>query len=498
MYADQHCHKATPCGYPAFPVLRATLFRQWFAVGLASLALWSATVASANTATPSPAAAPAGATPVDTTPPMIGGVLPGIAVVGQEFSFQPSASDTGGAGLAFAITNQPSWASFDPATGRLSGTPQATDVGLQAPVAISVSDGTFTRALPAATFTVVMPGAVATRKSNYGHYFSMPYSDTPADAAMLCEQPGVSGVVWRQTWQEVEPSQGLYDFSSFDKILAGIAASHNPRCQLWIIVEFKSFHGSPNINPCPVYLQAQHSAPNTSGGGAMTCFMWEPAVLKPYVAMMQAAAARYDSNPRVEGFILQESSLSLDGTYSQDEADGGTYSAPAWRDALVELINQCAASFAHSRCVSFLNFIRHGQAYLADVSAAISAIPDNQVCFSGPDVLPDAPSLYMLDNRAYPVLTRHVGCRSNSAQNNSYQVAGCGLDCIFHFAVSGTFGDFPKAAPLTGGLCVNSYLFWNHYASKTGLDWTDALPVIAANPYGPGWYGQCAGGGGPP
>jgi hypothetical protein len=34
--------------------------------------------------------------------------------------------------------------------------------------------------------------------------------------------------------------------------------------------------------------------------------------------------------------------------------------------------------------------------------------------------------------------------------------------------------------------------------SATGLDWTDALPVIAANPYGAGWLEQCAGGGGVP
>ena len=34
--------------------------------------------------------------------------------------------------------------------------------------------------------------------------------------------------------------------------------------------------------------------------------------------------------------------------------------------------------------------------------------------------------------------------------------------------------------------------------NKDWQNWTDALPVIAANPYGPGWYGQCAGGGSPP
>ena len=58
--------------------------------------------------------------------------------------------------------------------------------------------------------------------------------------------------------------------------MRAIAGSHNPQCQLWIFVEFKSFNSSPVKNPCPVYLQAKHSALNADGGRAATCFMWEP------------------------------------------------------------------------------------------------------------------------------------------------------------------------------------------------------------------------------
>jgi hypothetical protein len=74
------------------------------------------------------------------------------------------------------------------------------------------------------------------------------------------------------------------------------------------------------------------------------------------------------------------------------------------------------------------------------------------------------------------------------------------MDCIFRFGVGGTFGDFPQTNPRQGGLCINSYLFWSHRTSvsDTGLDWTAALPVIAAYPYGSAWLNQCAGGGGSP
>ena len=59
---------------------------------------------------------------------------------------------------------------------------------------------------------------------------------------MLCGQAGVKGVVWRRTWKEVEPAPGVYDFSTYDEVLRAIAGSHNPQCQLWIFVEFKSFN----------------------------------------------------------------------------------------------------------------------------------------------------------------------------------------------------------------------------------------------------------------
>ena len=435
--------------------------------------------------------------------PRIEGTPTPTAGIGAWYSFTPRASDADGDTLRFTIRNKPAWATFDPATGRLTGTPK--DSGTFADITIRVTDGTFYRALP--SFSIVVASAaryqtelaVTGRKANYGHYFTSRDDDTVQDLATLCGQAGVEGVVWRRTWYEIEPKPGVYDFSTYDAALRAIANSHNPQCQLWIFIEFKSFNNSTYRNPCPAYLQAQHSALN-KGGRAYTCFLWEPVVTQAYVKMMRAAAARYDGNPRVEGFILQESALSLSDEYSQDVADGGTYTAEAWRDALVNIVGQCGAAFAQSRCVAFLNFIRGGQTYLNDVSRALSAIPNNRGCMSGPDLLPDEKSLYDHGNSAYEVLARHRGCRSNSAQNDSYGVRGFNLDDIFNFAVRGTYGDFNESYPRGSGVCVNSYLFWNHRVSvsRTGQNWLDALPVIAAYPHGRMWLDHCAGGGGAP
>lgn len=343
------------------------------------------------------------------------------------------------------------------------------------------------------------PGPTVARKATYGHYFAANYADGPADVAMLCGQAGVSGVVYRRTWRQVETARGTYDFSGFDAVLAAIAGSHNPECQLWLVIEYKSFPSSPQLNPCPAYLQAR-SAPNSAGGAAATCFMWEPAVRDAYLAMLRAAAARYDANPRIEGLVLQESALGFSDAYSQDVDDGGTYTAEAWRDALIAFVQGCGTAFRASRCMAFANFLRNGQRYLYDISEAIRAVPDGRGCLSGPDLLPDERPLYESSASAYEVLARHDGCRANSAQNDSFGVPGCDLDCIFRFGVGGTFGDFAHEAPRTSGVCVNAYLFWNHRLgrSATGFNWLDALPVIVAHPYGRDWLDQCSGGGDAP
>jgi large repetitive protein len=77
------------------------------------------------------------------------------ATVGTGYSFQPSTNASSGTTLIFSITNQPSWATFNAATGELSGTP--TQTGTFPNVMISVSDGTQTSSLDAFSISVAAP-----------------------------------------------------------------------------------------------------------------------------------------------------------------------------------------------------------------------------------------------------------------------------------------------------------------------------------------------------
>jgi len=88
------------------------------------------------------------------TAPTISGT-PGTSVAqGATYQFVPSATDSDGDALIFGIDAKPSWATFNTATGQLSGTPGAADVGVDRGIVIWVSDGKAQTTLPAFDLTV--------------------------------------------------------------------------------------------------------------------------------------------------------------------------------------------------------------------------------------------------------------------------------------------------------------------------------------------------------
>lgn len=89
--------------------------------------------------------------------PIIAGSPRTAVEAGEPYVFQPTAYDPDGHSLRFIASGLPSWARFDPATGRLSGTPAPSQSGAYTGITIGVTDGTVTIALPAFSITVAMP-----------------------------------------------------------------------------------------------------------------------------------------------------------------------------------------------------------------------------------------------------------------------------------------------------------------------------------------------------
>ena len=116
-------------------------------VTAALLTLLSACLSESSSET-TPADSSQGQGPTNSAPD-ISGTPPNAVMTGDNYSFSPAASDADGDALTFSIANKPSWASFDSATGRLSGQPLLGDIGMFTAISISVSDGEATTALPA-------------------------------------------------------------------------------------------------------------------------------------------------------------------------------------------------------------------------------------------------------------------------------------------------------------------------------------------------------------
>jgi hypothetical protein len=86
--------------------------------------------------------------------PRISGTPATSVIVGQKYSFTPTASDADHNTLTFSVANKPAWAGFNSATGLLAGVPFAQHAGTYSNIVISVTDGTSKVSLPA--FAIVV------------------------------------------------------------------------------------------------------------------------------------------------------------------------------------------------------------------------------------------------------------------------------------------------------------------------------------------------------
>ena len=118
-------------------------FTDWY--GFVSTPMFSITV--------TPAVATAPVPPANTAPTISGHAITAVNV-GTAYRFTPTAADANKDGLSFSIRNAPDWAKFNTASGGLSGTPTAADVGTYSNIQISVSDGKASSVLPAFSIAV--------------------------------------------------------------------------------------------------------------------------------------------------------------------------------------------------------------------------------------------------------------------------------------------------------------------------------------------------------
>jgi hypothetical protein len=137
---------------------------------------------------------------------------------GQGYAFTPTAADSLGRTLVFAISNRPAWASFSTSTGQLSGTPSSSAAGTYSNIVIAVSDGWKSATLPAFTIQVLagQPTASQPPPTISG---SPPTTDVAGSAYSF--QPSASGPSGMTLSFSVQNKPAWASFSIASGLLSG-------------------------------------------------------------------------------------------------------------------------------------------------------------------------------------------------------------------------------------------------------------------------------------
>jgi hypothetical protein len=377
------------------------------------------------------------------TPTSLGAMLsagPG-GVDGVKFSAKPAAKlclrDEGSSGVHIYLGNS-----------------LVDAVPVTAPVALSGADACGDAISP-------VPNASA-RKYHPGHY-TLIMNGVDAQVFMTSSmQPGMVGIVRQYTWRSLEPTEGVYDFSTIKSDLAW-AAAHG--AQFVVVIDYKSFVAA---KAGPAYLDA-YEIPNQVGG--YTLELWSPLVVSRYNALIKALGAQIDSLRNFEGLGDQESSLSL----SSATLKALGYTPELYRDALINMLSAATVSLPTSRVFWFMNFLAGNQSYIGTIAAAVAPLG---VVMGGPDDLPDNQSL---ESKAYPYYSQFAGKMPLFIQVEGTNYAELHL-------TSGYTTKYWTPLELYEFAFTNlhvNYMFWMHVprpVNSAAYDWFDAVPVIAAHP----------------
>lgn len=309
------------------------------------------------------------------------------------------------------------------------------------------------------------PAAALKMKWHPGHYMWLDGNRTSPELIAqhfkqidaIANEPSVRGIKLVLYWGAVEKDQGDYSagFAIIDSYLQKLAATNK---YLILSIQDRLFGGYDPAQLAayfPPYVTKAYGITKMRNG--TTLRVWQQATMDRQIALAKALAARYDGNPNLEMYQVEETSISVpEGT------DG--YSVAAYSEQLKRLV--AASRSAWTRTVVRLptNFLG-SDSTMADLIAYCNS---QRVAVGGPDIIPNqtiqADRIFMgSGGKDYRGLIPWV------AEVQSPSLGG-------H---EGTFT--PKALYDSGMMRSPSHFVWyrNTFAGGTAQKWdTGILPFI--------------------
>jgi len=185
--------------------------------------------------------------------PVISGTPAQTAVVGQAYSFTPSAYDPDGKSISFGIRNQPSWAKFNRTTGALTGTP--TVAGTFSKIQIYAWDGVY-----AATLYF---GITVTAKTNTAPTISGTPTTTVAAGQAYSFKPTAKDADGDALGFSIANKPSWASFSTSTGALTGTPSAAGTFASVTISVS--DGKTSKSLSPFTITVQAGNRAPTISG-----------------------------------------------------------------------------------------------------------------------------------------------------------------------------------------------------------------------------------------
>ncbi len=222
------------------------------------------------------------------------------------------------------------------------------------PIAATPGGGTTTPT----TSTSNVPSPVSGAKNWHpGHYvFAQSVFETIGSiGSKLDGSPMFRGVEMVYSWNEIETSRGVYNFSTIDSHLSYLAARGK-----YLIIALHVQPWNSGANYCPAYLKGSEFGGGVykdSAQGAYPPVLWNNAVRDRYNLLIQALATRYKSHPNFEGIeVMIETSPQPFNPSDPANAGVDPFDAIAFRDNVESLVLTANNAFSQSMALLPMNY----------------------------------------------------------------------------------------------------------------------------------------------
>jgi hypothetical protein len=212
-------------------------------------------------------------------------------------------------------------------------------------------------------------------KWNPGHYMASYTVIHPGDSISkvlpelddLNNQDAIIGYRMFITWGALEPTQGNYDFSAVDAILARLKTAYNkPKrlvIELWLYGQGALKNGTGSIIPPYIQQNSIYGASPVAGSSGwwgqnsngVSTGQYAPAlyyqpVMDRLIATVQALGKHLDGDPSVEALFVQEDSPIAQAAVNLGSVDPH-YSDGAWLTQLERLLTAATTAFPHTSVI---------------------------------------------------------------------------------------------------------------------------------------------------